>query len=156
METISRKAFIHKAGCSIIALAAMGITVTSCDSSEVAGQGPNDPPGGTAGITITANSITLDLSQSALSVLSNSGGFLLISAGGAMVVNVGGVIRAFTNVCTHEQCTTDWSFGNSRFTCNCHGSQFNTSGQVIVGPAVSPLKEFSTTRNGNIVVISRS
>ncbi len=154
---VSRRDFLHKAACSVFILAGMGITVTSCAGGDVAGpEGPGGGGGGTNGITVNGNVITVDLSVSGPNVLNSAGGFLLISIGGAMAVNAGGTIRAFTNVCTHEQCTTSWSYGNSRLTCGCHGSQFNNSGQVVVGPATSPLREFSVSRSGDIVTINKT
>lgn len=156
-EVTSRREFLRGIGCSAIWLMAMGITITSCDSTEVAGPDPGDPgPGGDTGITVNANTIVLDLSKSGAAVLNSAGGFLNITAGGAMAINDNGTIRAFTNVCTHEQCTTSWSFGSQRLTCGCHGSQFSVSGQVLVGPAASPLKTLNVTRAGSIVTIARS
>jgi cytochrome b6-f complex iron-sulfur subunit len=159
MESLNRKDFIKQAGCSALFLMAMGITVTACDTAEVAGPKDDTTPGGggnTAdGITITPTTITLDLSKPGAAVLNNAGGFLLIGAANAMAVNVNGTIRAFTSVCTHAQCTTSWAFESSRLICTCHGSQFSTEGQVVIGPATAPLKSFASTRNGNIVTITR-
>lgn len=159
MDQINRKDFIKQAGCSVLFLMAMGITVTACDTAEVAGPKDDTNPGGGGGtangITITQTTITLDLSQSGAAVLSNAGGFLLISAANAMAVNVNGTIRAFTSVCTHQQCSTSWAYQNSRLVCTCHGSQFSNEGQVVIGPASAPLKAFNSTRNGNIVTITR-
>jgi cytochrome b6-f complex iron-sulfur subunit len=159
MDTVDRKEFIKKAGCSLLMLAAMGITVSACSSTDVAGEDDTDngnTGGNESGITITASTIVLDLSKTTPSVLGSPGGFLLIANGGAMAVNVNGTIKAFTNICTHQQCTTSWAFSNSRLVCTCHNSQFNTNGQVVSGPAVTALKEYGVTRNGNIVTINRS
>jgi len=157
MEEWSRREFLKQAGCSVLFLMGMGITITSCDSTEVAGPDPGGGGGGgDSGITINPTTIVIDLTKSGGSVLNSSGGFLLIAAGGAMAVNDNGTIRAFTNVCTHEQCTTSWSFSNQRFTCGCHGSQFSVGGQMVVGPATSPLREFTVNRSGSIVTIIRA
>ncbi len=157
MDELSRRDFLKKAGCSIILLMGMGMTVTSCDSTEVAGPDTGNPgTGGDNGITINPNNIIIDLTKSGGAVLNSNGGFLLIVAGGAMAINDNGTIRAFTNVCTHEQCTTSWSFSNQRLVCGCHGSQFSTGGQVVVGPAVTPLRVLGVSRSGNIVTISRN
>ncbi len=159
MESLKRKDFIKQAGCSALFLMAMGITITACDTAEVAGPDDDSNPGGSGGsadgITITPTTITLDLSKSGPAVLNSAGGFLLIGAANAMAVNVNGTIRAFTSVCTHAQCSTSWAYQNNRMVCTCHGSQFSNEGQVVVGPATAPLKSFATTRNGNIVTITR-
>jgi len=162
MESLNRKDFIKQAGCSALFLMAMGITITACDTAEVAGPKDDNNPGGggsggntAEGITITPTTITLDLSKSGPAVLNNAGGFLLIGAANAMAVNVNGTIRAFTSVCTHAQCTTSWAYENNRLICTCHNSQFSNEGAVVLGPATAPLKSFVTTRNGNIVTITR-
>jgi len=41
--------------------------------------------------------------------------------------------------CTHLGCTPNWFEAEGRFKCPCHGSNFNTSGDVIAGPAPKPL-----------------
>ena len=50
---------------------------------------------------------------------------------------------ALTAVCTHEGCTVS-EFGQGRFTCPCHGSQYNTNGVVTNGPATRALQAYPT------------
>lgn len=50
---------------------------------------------------------------------------------------------ALTAVCTHQACTIT-GYGNQIYTCPCHGSQFNTNGQVTRGPATSALRKYAT------------
>jgi cytochrome b6-f complex iron-sulfur subunit len=62
-------------------------------------------------------------------------------------------VTTVTAVCTHEGCAVS-GFAGSVYVCPCHGSQFNTSGAVVQGPATSPLRQFPTTFAGNVVTIS--
>ncbi len=55
--------------------------------------------------------------------------------------------------CTHLGCTVPWSQSEDEFHCPCHGSLFNTKGEVTGGPAPRPLDLFPISLvNGNLVV----
>jgi cytochrome b6-f complex iron-sulfur subunit len=157
--SVSRKQFLRTAGSAAL-FAALGISFSACNVNDA-----NDPPTSTPpptlppnsdAITIQGNTITINLAHSSTSDLKNQGRWLLISQASTLVVNVDGTtIRAFTSVCTHAGCATNWQFGDSRFTCTCHGSQFNTAGQVVRGPATANLAEFTVTRNGDTLTIQK-
>jgi len=103
--------------------------------------------------------ITVDLSLSENSALLVVGGALAL---GSNVIDSKGIllyrqsdtnVLAFSRNCTHNSCTID-SFQNGTSSCPCHGSQFNTSGNVVVGPAVNPLTQYSAAIADNIVTIT--
>ena len=103
--------------------------------------------------------ITVDLSLSENSALLVVGGALAL---GSNVIDSKGIllyrqsdtnVLAFSRNCTHNSCTID-SFQNGTSTCPCHGSQFDTSGNVVVGPAVNPLTQYSAAIADNIVTIT--
>jgi len=154
---VSRKDFLRTAGSTAL-FAALGISFVGCDVTGTPDDDTiTDPPNGSgSGITVSGNVTTIDLTKSDTSVLAGQGGWLLIGQSQLLAVNVDGdTIRAFTSVCTHAGCATSWAFSNNLFTCNCHGSQFNTSGGVVRGPASADLQEFSVERSGNIVTITK-
>jgi len=43
--------------------------------------------------------------------------------------------------CTHANCVVQWNAFETCWDCPCHGSQFSIDGEVLNGPAVSPLAE---------------
>lgn len=58
-----------------------------------------------------------------------------------------GELIALSPVCTHLGCIVRWNAAESSWDCPCHGSRFNFDGEVLEGPAMTPLerKEVSPT-----------
>merc|ERR1719284_1125686 len=50
-------------------------------------------------------------------------------------------------VCTHLGCTVPWNAAENKFMCPCHGSQYNSQGKVVRGPA-PPLARARARRGG--------
>ena len=59
--------------------------------------------------------------------------------------------RCFSAICTHQGCTVNPA--GAQLNCPCHGSQYNAlTGQVLQGPAPSPLPEIGVkVQNGKVV-----
>lgn len=51
---------------------------------------------------------------------------------------------AFDMTCTHQGCLTGL-VASQRFSCPCHGSQFDGNGNVTRGPATRPLAQLTTS-----------
>jgi Rieske Fe-S protein len=51
-----------------------------------------------------------------------------------------GQLHAHSAICTHMGCVLGWNHTDRTWDCPCHGSRFGTDGDVIHGPAVTPLK----------------
>lgn len=71
-----------------------------------------------------------------------------------IVVNDGGALRAFLAVCTHEGCPLGWNATQHLIRCPCHGSAFDTKGQVVHGPAAKPLTRIEVlVERGELFVV---
>lgn len=53
---------------------------------------------------------------------------------------------ALSMLCTHQGCQVNQPSGGSIY-CSCHGSRFDLHGNVIQGPAPSPLTNYGVTLN---------
>lgn len=51
-----------------------------------------------------------------------------------------GRLSVLSPVCPHLKCHVGWNPAESTWDCPCHGSRFDTDGQVIEGPALQPLE----------------
>lgn len=51
-----------------------------------------------------------------------------------------GTLRRLTAICPHLGCVVEWNPTESTWDCPCHGSRFDTRGEVLNGPASSGLK----------------
>jgi len=62
-------------------------------------------------------------------------------------------VFAISLVCTHLGCITRVESDGS-FTCPCHGSRFDVDGEVVQGPAPSPLRYLQVSRapSGDLMV----
>ncbi len=140
-EGLTRRDFLATTTMSILGAA----LATACGGSDVTGLGGGAPA--PPGVTLQGSQLRVPLS--AVPELANSGGYRVISTvqgaqANVILINVAGSYRAFTAVCTHEGCLVD-SFTGSRIRCACHGSEFDTSGRNVAGPAPRPLAEYSTS-----------
>ncbi len=151
---------------------ALGIPLSSCgvtdsgDGSDLNTDNDNDGTGNddsnndgdsnTSAFSVDGNIITIDTSVSGGEALASAGGWLIASEYGFLAINIDGTrIRAFSDVCTHASCRNAWQYSNETFICTCHNSVFNASGQVVSGPANSPLPEYSASKNGDIIKITK-
>jgi nitrite reductase/ring-hydroxylating ferredoxin subunit len=72
------------------------------------------------------------------------------------VANVDEVLRAFGDLCTHQQCSlAEGDLEETVVECPCHGSRFDiTTGQAVHGPATDPVDVFEAReQDGSLQVL---
>ncbi len=141
---LTRRSVITIGGAGLLGVGALAL---SACTPLGAGSGTGGAGGGSGS---AASPVTLKLSD--------------IPVGGATSANMGstpivvsqptaGQVVAFSAVCTHAGCTV--APAGKEFDCPCHGSRFNAAtGDVIQGPAPSPLTKLTAVVSGNTVTVS--
>ena len=135
----------------LASIGALGSFVGACSNSPTA---PSNVPAltvltppvvnGTITLTIDANSPLQSVGSAAL--LQTSGGYVLVAHTAQNTFN------AMTAICTHQGCVIS-GYSSSLFVCPCHGSQYNTGGSVVQGPAVGALARYATQfTNGALTI----
>jgi cytochrome b6-f complex iron-sulfur subunit len=74
---------------------------------------------------------------------------------GILIATTGGEYRAFTAVCTHLDCTVQYSREEKLIWCACHNGRYDLTGKNISGPPPRPLEEFTVNVRGDEIVVSR-
>lgn len=71
-----------------------------------------------------------------------------------LVVRTARGFVALSSVCTHLGCIARWQEQERLIFCPCHGSRFGMNGEVISGPAPSPLRHLtiSLEQDGQLIV----
>ena len=149
----NRREFVKDAltGIGTVALGSfIMINQSSCSDSRPTA--PTDSNGET--------SITIDLSLSENSALLTVGGALALAANeldssGMLVYRQSeSTVKVYSRNCTHAGCTIGGFSSSGISSCQCHGSMFDTNGNVVNGPAAIPLNQYSGTISEDIVTIT--
>ena len=161
-DQLNRGEFLRSLGMSSAALMAfycMGTGLTACSKSDSVNPAPVTTP--TSGVTGNADAskgainFTVNLTDATYSKLKTSGQFAII---GSLLVakTTGGQFIALSKTCTHEGTEVTYRSATDDIFCPNHGSQYQTTGVVKVGPAAKPLTQYKTTlsTDGNTLTVS--
>jgi Rieske Fe-S protein len=122
---ISRRTLIRGSGLAAAALAGLTSCTTYGSAQSSSSSGPA-ASGGTSGLTAKAADIPI------------GSGKVFPAAETVITQPTKGEFKAFTAICTHQQCTV--ADVTTTINCNCHGSRFSiTDGSVVNPPAPAPL-----------------
>jgi Rieske Fe-S protein len=129
-----------------VAVAGIGVTAAACSSSNSVAQGSGAQtaaaaaPTGPTTLTTTAN-------------VKEGSGYIDQTSKTVVTQPTAGTYKAFTAVCTHQQCIVG-SVTNNVIQCPCHGSQYSAStGEVIQGPATQALAPKTIKVSGDNIVL---
>ena len=158
----SRRALLRAAGVGGAAVA-VGLTAAACGSSSTGNTASSNNAGAstdpaTSAAASTSASAASGGSSSALASTTDvpvEGGKIVTADGGVVITQpASGTFKAFTAICTHQQCTVGSVSGNV-ISCPCHGSQFSAKdGSVVNGPASSPLAAKNITVSGGQIFLA--
>jgi cytochrome b6-f complex iron-sulfur subunit len=127
--------------------------LAGCGGGNATSSIPGQP---LATVTGSVTNGTVTVAVGAGSPLSAVGSMALVtSAAGNFLVtrSAQDTFVCVTADCTHQACTVSNASGQN-YVCPCHGSEFDTSGRVIVGPAVAPLRQYATQFAGGVLTIT--
>lgn len=151
---MERQEFLSKLGIGLV------VVCTGCSLASCGSKGNDPAPGGSTGGNGTpppqpgsGNLFSIDLS----SQLKNVGDSKV--SNGVIVVRIAGgdAASSFTAVqvaCTHQGTSINYNAGQGIFICPLHGSEFSKQGQVLMGPAASPLHVYTVTVDGSNLTVS--
>jgi Rieske Fe-S protein len=157
MEPITIEGETRRTFCRLSTLGCLGVafgaSLEGCSSNS-----PTSPSNVSSlpvvGGAISGSSVTVTVDPS--SPLATVGNAALVQAPGAnvLVARTGdATFVALTATCTHQACTIN-GYANQTYVCPCHGSTFTFSGQVVGGPAPSPLQQYHTQFTNGVLTIS--
>jgi cytochrome b6-f complex iron-sulfur subunit len=120
------------------------------------------PPasGGSGGGTVAKNELGNDVSVSQFLENRNVGDRALVQGlKGDPTYIVVASKEAITDyginaICTHLGCVVPWNVAENKFKCPCHGSQYDTTGKVIRGPAPKSLPLAHAAVNDDKIVLT--
>ena len=138
-----RRQFLKQA-CAPVLMATLGIPVIQACS-----KGEDDENEGGKNNSLNKGPVTIDLSDSKFSDLSNVGGWMNYLAENLLLIRISAnEIRAFDNACPHQGNRDRWSFSDNTFSCSYHNNSYENS-------CNGSLTCYRTTISGTTLTVTR-
>jgi nitrite reductase/ring-hydroxylating ferredoxin subunit len=144
-SSLSRRTLIKHAGLAAAAIA--GLSACTNYGAPGASQ-PSSAATSASGGASGASGVTAKTSD-----IPTGGGTIFAAAQTVITQPKAGEFKAFTAVCTHQQCIV--ADVTDTINCNCHGSKFSiTDGSVVNPPAQTPLAAKKVTVTGQTITVA--
>ena len=126
---------------------------TSASSAPASSSAPAASPSPSAPSSASASAVPSG-PGAATAEVPVGGGVILDDADYVITQPTAGEFKAFSKICTHQQCPVTEIKGGT-INCQCHGSKFSIEdGSVQSGPATRPLPEAEVAVAGDQVVVT--
>jgi nitrite reductase/ring-hydroxylating ferredoxin subunit len=144
-SSLSRRTVIKHAGLAAAAIA--GLSACTNYGAPAAGQ-PSGAATSASGGASGAGGLTAKKSD-----IPVGSGTIFAAAQTVITQPKAGQFKAFTAVCTHQQCIV--ADVTNTINCQCHGSKFSiTDGSVVNPPAPTPLAAKKVTVKGDTISVT--
>jgi len=148
---MTRKDFLIKLGIGAGVTILAPMVFNACEESEVSPDQDEDSDDN-GNDSDEKVDFTIDLDDEDYSDLKEEGGY--VYENNIIIAYLGNdEYIALSKICTHNQCTVKFDGNDEIIYCDCHGSEFNTDGEVTSGPADEPLQEYNTELDGQTLRI---
>jgi cytochrome b6-f complex iron-sulfur subunit len=144
---MQRQEFLSKLGISLAAVC-IGCNLSSC-GSDVKNEEPTPNQPTNPGATLATIDLNSDLKNVGESTVANKIIIVRLAAG-----NSPASFTAVSVACTHQGTSINYNPAQGKFICPNHGSQFSTTGSVLLGPAALPLQEFKVAVTGSSLTVT--
>ncbi|OLF19656.1 hypothetical protein BU204_00925 [Actinophytocola xanthii] len=138
-----------------VALVAPGALAVACSSDDSGNTGGSSGGSGGGSGSSQSGASGGASTSTPLADIPDGGGLLIDTEDGgkALLVRNGEEVKAFNAACTHQG-TIVRAPENGISVCPSHGSEFDTSGAAVKGPATKPLAELPVTVEGDQVTLA--
>jgi cytochrome b6-f complex iron-sulfur subunit len=154
-EQTTRRQFCQACAAGVAALGG-ALALQGCGGGGSPTSGDGISAASLPRVSGTLSGATMQVTIDASSPLASPGTLALVTGGGTslLVARTGAdSFTALTAQCTHAACLIT-AYSGQNYVCPCHGSQYDTSGRVLSGPAPRALRQYTTQFSGGVLTIS--